>query len=83
MTQYVIEKRPARVVLLTECSMADNITVEHPDIRFERPCNLCPHMKRVTLEKVRDVLRDGTNEIHLDADTAERARRPLERMLAL
>lgn len=83
MAQYLAQRRPARALLLTECSMADNITVEHPDIRFERPCNLCPHMKRVTLEKVRDVLRDGTNEVHLDADTAERARRPLERMLAL
>ena len=72
-----------RALLLTECSMADNITISHPEIRFERPCNLCPHMKRITLERVRDSLRDGTTEIHIDAALAGRARRPIDRMLAL
>ena len=83
MSDYLIRTSPRRALLLTECSMADNITVAHPGIRFERPCNLCPHMKRITLERVRDSLRDGTTEIHIDAALATRARLPLERMLAL
>jgi quinolinate synthase len=83
MSDYLIRTRPARALLLTECSMADNITVAHPGIRFERPCNLCPHMKRITLERVRDSLRDGMTEILIDASLAERARLPLDRMLAL
>lgn len=83
MSDYLVRTRPERALLLTECSMADNITVAHPGIRFERPCNLCPHMKRITLERVRDSLRDGTTEIHIDPALAERARLPLDRMLAL
>ncbi len=83
MADYLARTQPERALLLTECSMADNITLEHPGIRFERPCNLCPHMKRITLKRVRDSLRDGTTQIHIDAHIAERARRPLDRMLAL
>ncbi len=51
MSDYVGKKRPARVVLLTECSMSDNVAVHHPDVEFIRPCNLCPHMKRITLSQ--------------------------------
>ena len=83
MADYLAETRPARVLLLTECSMADNITMTHPEIRFERPCNLCRHMKAVTLEKVRDALRDGQPTVVIDPPTAVLARRPLQRMLAL
>jgi quinolinate synthase len=83
MAEYLARRKPERALLLTECSMADNITIDHPEIRFERPCNLCPHMKRITLERVRDSLRDGTTEIHIDQRIAERARAPLDRMLAL
>ncbi len=83
MANYLTERRPQRALLLTECSMADNITINHPEIHFERPCNLCRYMKMITLEKVRDALRDGVTEIHIDPQTAARARRPLERMLAL
>lgn len=82
MAEYIAREHPPRVLLLTECSMADNITVAHPEVRFERPCNLCPHMKRVTLERVRDALRDGGPALQVDAATAARARVPLERMLA-
>ena len=56
MIDYVGAKRPARVVLLTECSMSDNVAVQHPDVEFMRPCNLCPHMKRITLPKIRRAL---------------------------
>ena len=83
MARYLTEHRPRRALLLTECSMADNITIDHPEIHFERPCNLCRYMKMITLEKVRDSLRDGVTEILIDPLTAERARRPVERMLSL
>jgi len=71
------------VLLLTECSMADNIRLVHPQLHFERPCNLCRHMKSVTLEKVRDALRHGRPTVEIAPAVAERARVPLQRMLAL
>ena len=83
MADYLAATRPVRALLLTECSMADNVTLSLPQIRFERPCNLCPHMKLVTLEKVRDALRDGGPAVVIEAETAALARRPLQRMLAL
>jgi quinolinate synthase len=83
MNDYVGDKHPANVVLITECSMADNIAVEHPEVNFVRPCNLCPHMKRITLPKIRHALETMTHEILLDPATAERARRAVERMIAV
>jgi len=83
MIEYLNAAPPCRVLLLTECSMADNILLAHPEIRFERPCNLCRHMKMVTLEKVRDSLRDGGYAIEIERGIAERARRPLQRMVEL
>src|SRR3984893_15809710 len=63
MIDYVGTKKPPRVVLVTECSMSDNVAVEHPDIEFVRPCNLCPHMKRITLPKIRRALETMRNEV--------------------
>ena len=83
MADYVASERPARVVLLTECSMSDNVAVQHPDIDFIRPCNLCPHMKRITLPKIRRALETMRHEVSVDPVVAERARRAVERMLAL
>jgi len=83
MIEYLDAMTPGRVLLLTECSMADNVLLAHPDIRFERPCNLCRHMKLVTLEKVRNSLREGGCVIEMDPKIAERARRPLQRMVEL
>ncbi|MGJ4997145.1 quinolinate synthase NadA [Bradyrhizobium sp. HKCCYLS3077] len=83
MSDYVGIKRPARVVLLTECSMSDNVAVSYPDIEFIRPCNLCPHMKRITLKNIRHALETNTHEVTIDPGMAERARRSVERMLAL
>jgi quinolinate synthase len=80
---YVKVHRPARLALLTECSMSDNIAVQYPDIDFIRPCNLCPHMKRITLPKIRRALETLRHEVVLDPQTAERARRSVERMLAV
>jgi quinolinate synthase len=83
MSDYVDRKQPARVVLVTECSMSDNVAVRHPEIEFVRPCNLCPHMKRITLGKIRRSLETMTAEVTIDPAVASRARRAVERMLAL
>jgi len=83
MSDYVDRKQPARVVLVTECSMSDNVAVRHPEIEFVRPCNLCPHMKRITLGKIRRSLETMTTEVTIDPAVAVRARRVVERMLAL
>jgi quinolinate synthase len=83
MADYVGRERPARVVLLTECSMSDNVAIQYPDLDFVRPCNLCPHMKRITLPKIRHALETMTHEVVVDPATAERARRAVERMLDL
>lgn len=81
MTDYVGLKRPARVVLVTECSMSDNVAVQHPDTEFIRPCNLCPHMKQITLPKIRHALETMQHEVTIDPAVAEPARRAVERML--
>ncbi|NTJ62846.1 quinolinate synthase NadA [Agrobacterium rhizogenes] len=83
MSDYVGKKRPSRVVLLTECSMSDNVAVHHPDVEFIRPCNLCPHMKRITLGNIRKALEEGRHEVTVDPAIAADARRAVERMLAI
>jgi quinolinate synthase len=81
MISYVGEKRPRRVVLVTECSMSDNVAVEYPDVEFVRPCNLCPHMKRITLPKILHSLETLTTEVTVDPKIAARARAAVEAML--
>jgi quinolinate synthase len=81
MSGFVGREKPGRVVLLTECSMADNVSVSHPDVEFVRPCNLCPHMKRITLPKIRHCLETMQEEVTIDPALAERARLSVERML--
>ncbi|MGH7112590.1 MAG: quinolinate synthase NadA, partial [Stellaceae bacterium] len=71
------------VVLLTECSMSDNVAIHYPDLDFVRPCNLCPHMKRITLPKIRRTLETMTHEVVIDPAIAAGARRAVERMLEL
>ena len=83
MSDYVGDKKPARVVLLTECSMSDNVAVQHPEVEFIRPCNLCPHMKRITLANIRIALEENRHEVTVDPAVAEGARRAVERMLAI
>ena len=83
MSDYVGQKKPARVVLLTECSMSDNVAVHHPDVEFVRPCNLCPHMKRITLANIRQALEENRYEVTVDPSVAVAARRAVERMLAI
>src|SRR5712691_936613 len=83
MADYVGQKRPARVVLLTECSMSDNVALQYPDLDFVRPCNLCPHMKRITLRNIRHALETMTHEVTIAPEIADRARQAVERMLAV
>ncbi|HEV2264946.1 MAG TPA: quinolinate synthase NadA [Stellaceae bacterium] len=83
MSDYVATRHPARVVLLTECSMSDNVALEHPETAFVRPCNLCPHMKRITLANIRQALETLTHEVTIDPAVAAPARRAVERMLAV
>lgn len=83
MSDYVGQNGLKRVVLLTECSMSDNVAVDHPDVEFVRPCNLCPHMKRISLRNIRDALEQGHHEVTVDPAIAGDARRAVERMLAI
>ncbi|MFC3320477.1 quinolinate synthase NadA [Mesorhizobium cantuariense] len=83
MSDYVERQKPPRVVLMTECSMSDNVAVQHPEIEFIRPCNLCPHMKRITLANIRSALEQNRHEVMIEPDIAARARLAVERMLAI
>ncbi len=81
MIGYVAKHRPAKVVMVTECSMSDNVAVEFPDVEFVRPCNLCPHMKRITLAGILHALQTMTHEVTVDPAIAARAKAAVERML--
>ena len=83
MIDWVRHNRPKRLVMVTECSMADNVQAELPDVEFVRPCNLCPHMKRITLPKILDSLVYMKEEIVIDSTIADKARRSVERMVNL
>jgi len=83
MINWVRNKHPKRVVMITECSMADNVQAELPDVEMVRPCNLCPHMKRITLAKILDSLVYLREEVVIDPMIAEKARRSVERMINL
>ena len=80
MIKYVKDNQPKKVMMVTECSMSDNVQVDNPNVEFIRPCNLCPHMKKITLPKVLDCLENETNEIILDQDIIEKARKSVEKM---
>jgi quinolinate synthase len=83
MSQWVGDRKPSRVLLVTECSMSDNVAVDHPELEFVRPCNFCPHMKRITLPKILRSLETMTHRIEIDPDVAARAARAGERMLEM
>ena len=83
MIRHIAEEKPRQVVLITECSMSDNVAVEFPEVDFVRPCNLCPHMKRITLPNILRSLQTLTPAIEVDPEVARRARRSMERMLAV
>ena len=69
--------------MMTECSMTDNVAVQHPQVDFIRPCNLCPHMKRITLKNIRSALEENRHVVTIDPAMADGARRAVERMLAI
>jgi quinolinate synthase len=83
MQNFVTEKRPAKVLMVTECSMSDNIAADIHDVEFIRPCNLCPHMKRITLENIQRSLETLKPAVEIDPTVAQRARAAVERMLAV
>jgi quinolinate synthase len=83
MIRYVGDRRPEKVVMITECSMSDNVAVEYPDVDFVRPCNLCPHMKRISLPKILRSLETLEPKVELDPELGRRAKRSLDRMLAI
>ncbi len=83
MSRFVREQRPPRVVMITECSMSDNVAVENPGVDFIRPCALCPHMKRITLPKILWSLQTMQHKVEVAADVAARARLAVDRMLAV
>ena len=83
MGRWLEREQPQRVALITECAMADNLQAQFPAIEFVRPCNLCPHMKRITLQNIYACLRDLRHEVVVGEEVAGRARKALERMLAV
>jgi len=83
MAKYVDKNQPEKVMLVTECSMSDNVQIENPNVQFVRPCNLCPYMKTITLPKILDCLETETNEILIPEIISRKARKAVERMAAI
>ena len=81
MQDYVVSKRPPKVLMVTECSMSDNVSAGIDDVEFIRPCNLCPHMKKITLVKIQRSLETLSPAVEIDPAIADRARAAVERML--
>ena len=83
MSDYVTDHKPKKVVLITECSMSDNVAVMNPDVEFIKPCNLCPHMKVITLEAIYDALLHMQHEVIVDPEVSVRAKKAVDAMLAI
>ena len=80
MVDYVSKNKPKKVMLVTECSMSDNVEADNPEVEFVKPCNLCPYMKKINLEKILDCLKNETNEINIDKKISDAARKSVLRM---
>ena len=80
MVDYVSKNKPKKVMLVTECSMSDNVEADNPEVEFVKPCNLCPYMKKINLEKILDCLENETNEINIDKKISDAARKSVLRM---
>ena len=80
MIDYVKKNQPKKVMLVTECSMSDNVQADNPNVEFIKPCNLCPYMKKITLRKILDCLENETNEIFIEQKIANAARQSVQRM---
>jgi len=83
MSNYVKEKQPQKVLMVTECSMSDNVSIDNPNVEFVRPCNLCGHMKRITLKKIYDSIIHNQHEVIVDPQYVDKARLSIERMLEI
>lgn len=83
MNEYVKKNQPKKVMMVTECSMSDNVQVENPKVEFIKPCNLCPHMKRITLPKILECLENESNEIIIPSDMIEKARLSVNKMITI
>ena len=83
MSNYVKKNQPKKVMLVTECSMSDNVQIDNPNVQFIKPCNLCPHMKTITLQKILECLENESNEILIPNDVITKARKAVERMAAI
>lgn len=83
MVDFIDKDKPAKVMLITECSMSDNLAAINPGMELVRPCQLCPHMKKITLPKIYECLKNETGEVLVDLTIADRARKPIQRMLDL
>ena len=81
MINHVKNTKAKNIFLVTECSMSDNVQIENPNINFIKPCNLCPHMKKIELPKILDCLKNYKNEIKIDQDIAKNAKRAISRMI--
>ena len=81
--KWVHDNKPAKAMLVTECSMASNIADELPEVEFSKPCNMCPYMKKISLEKILYVLHTMENQVEVDAEMAAKARLSVERMIDL
>ena len=81
LSNWIQARKPEKAILVTECSMADNVAAEVPETELVRPCNLCPHMKRITLPKILNALETMRFEVQVDPDIAERARKSIARMI--
>ena len=83
MSKYVNKNQPKKVMMVTECSMSDNIQIENPNVDFVTPCNMCPHMKKITLPKILDCLEKESNEIIIPNNLIDKARQSVERMTSI
>ncbi|SFJ34907.1 quinolinate synthase NadA [Celeribacter neptunius] len=81
--KYVTENKPKQAMLVTECSMASNIADELPEVDFLGPCNMCPYMKKISLEKILYVLHTMDNQVEVDEAIAAKARLSVQRMIDL
>ena len=81
MSNYVRDRKPKKVLMVTECSMSDNVAIENPEVEMIKPCNLCPYMKKITLQGIYDSLTKGTEEVTLTKEVMDKARLSIERMI--
>ena len=81
MSNYVRDKQPKKVLMVTECSMSDNVAIDNPNVEMIKPCNLCPYMKKITLQGIYNSLTKGTEEVKLSESVMNKARMSIKRMI--